>query len=483
MKNSEGKKIEINEETLLKLHEWSLALLQGDYTKRIVVNFEEDITGKIINNLNLYLDSRLLNSPEKELNEKNQVHQFVDIISSFANHDFKHKLPVSDKGTILDAIASGINMLGEELEQSTVSRHELEYERNLLNEAQAIAKIGSWEYDQVLNIFHCSNEFQRIFDLENLEEKNLITQFINRFHKGDAGVIKLILNSDFDQSDSQQYELRIINTKGETRYISFIANSLTDPAGKLKGIRGTAQDITERKLAEIELNQSLDLAKSQNMRLHNFSYIVSHNLRSNVGNLDSLLEMLKIDNPKELQDTILDHLKTISGQLNETISHLHDIVSIQNKVNLIIEPLSLRVYVKKCIDTLKDQITLKKAIINNNVEESVIISHNPAYLESIILNFLSNAIKYSHPERQPEITINCLIENGITVLSFKDNGIGIDLKKFGDKLFGMYKTFNGNKDARGIGLFITKNQIEALKGKITVDSTPGTGTEFKIYFA
>jgi hypothetical protein len=69
------------------------------------------------------------------------------------------------------------------------------------------------------------------------------------------------------------------------------------------------------------------------------------------------------------------------------------------------------------------------------------------------------------------------------ILNVSDNGIGIDMKKNGDKLFGMYKTFNNNPDARGIGLFITKNQIDAMGGKVEVESELGKGTSFKIYFA
>ena len=74
------------------------------------------------------------------------------------------------------------------------------------------------------------------------------------------------------------------------------------------------------------------------------------------------------------------------------------------------------------------------------------------------------------------------IINGVKVLSISDNGLGIDLKKHKNALFGMYKTFHKNQNARGIGLFITKNQVEAMGGKIEVSSELNKGTTFKIYF-
>ena len=114
------------------------------------------------------------------------------------------------------------------------------------------------------------------------------------------------------------------------------------------------------------------------------------------------------------------------------------------------------------------------------MDEEICIEYNPAYLESIILNLLSNAIKYRDPEKKPMVTINLFQENENVFLTVSDNGLGIDMEKHGDKLFGMYKTFHGNKNSKGIGLFITKNQIESMGGTIKVESEPGKGTTFEI---
>ena len=106
----------------------------------------------------------------------------------------------------------------------------------------------------------------------------------------------------------------------------------------------------------------------------------------------------------------------------------------------------------------------------------------PAYLDSIVLNLFTNSLKYSSPKRRPLIEITAEKRENTISVSFKDNGLGIDLTRNRDKLFGMYKTFHRNKDAKGIGLFITKNQIEAMNGKIEVESTVDIGSTFKIYF-
>ncbi len=95
---------------------------------------------------------------------------------------------------------------------------------------------------------------------------------------------------------------------------------------------------------------------------------------------------------------------------------------------------------------------------------------------------ITNAIKYSSPDRAPVIQLSTEKIPGFIVLSVKDNGLGIDLEKFGERLFGMYVTFHKHKDARGFGLYITKNQVEAMDGRIEVESKPGEGSTFKIYF-
>ena len=122
------------------------------------------------------------------------------------------------------------------------------------------------------------------------------------------------------------------------------------------------------------------------------------------------------------------------------------------------------------------------ATIHLAVDANINVLAVHAYLESIILNLITNAIKYQSPERLPELNITSGRKGEYAFLSFEDNGLGIDLDRHGSKLFGMYKTFHNHPEARGIGLFISKNQIEAMGGWIEVESTLNQGTKFTTYF-
>src|SRR5690606_390353 len=106
----------------------------------------------------------------------------------------------------------------------------------------------------------------------------------------------------------------------------------------------------------------------------------------------------------------------------------------------------------------------------------------PAYLDSIILNLLTNAVKYSSPDRRPRIVLEAEKIGGQVRFSVGDNGLGLDLDRYGDKVFGMYKTFHQGKESKGIGLYLIKNQIEAMGGSITMESQVNQGSTFNVFF-
>ncbi|ESU19223.1 histidine kinase sensor protein [Flavobacterium cauense R2A-7] len=276
-------------------------------------------------------------------------------------------------------------------------------------------------------------------------------------------------------------EYRMIHKNGNTVWVRDIVSIYHESENSIK-FRGILIDITKSKQFEIDLNNSLKLVTEQNKRLLNFSHIVSHNLRSHTSNIQSLINLIELTEDKKEEEELLALLKSVSEALNETIDNLNEVVSIQTDITPVIEDLNLNKYINRTLEVLRDQILKNDADIRNNVPETVTVKFNPAYLESVLLNFISNSIRYKHPDRKPVIELNSYIENNFQVLEIKDNGIGIDLKKNGDKLFGMYKTFTNNAESRGIGLFISKNQIDTMNGKIEVESTLNEGTTFKIYF-
>ncbi|MCH4821971.1 PAS domain S-box protein [Gramella lutea] len=242
------------------------------------------------------------------------------------------------------------------------------------------------------------------------------------------------------------------------------------------------RDITGKQEAELNLVRSYDFVMEQNKRLLNFAYIVSHNLRSHSSNLESILELYGIEECEKERKNYISLLHNVSRNLDESLHDLNEVVSINNNLDINVETLQVSDYLEKTLEVLQLQIKRKNVRIKSQVPQDMKIIFNASYLESILLNFLTNAIRYSHPDRDPEISVKGYMQNSSWVLEISDNGIGIDLKKHGDKVFGLYKTFTDRKDSRGVGLFITKNQINAMGGKVAVESEPGIGSTFKVLF-
>lgn len=248
------------------------------------------------------------------------------------------------------------------------------------------------------------------------------------------------------------------------------------------GYLEVATEISEIKKAGMEINSLLAVTKDQNERLKNFAHIVSHNLRSHSVNLSMLLGLLKTEKPEINENELFQLLDEAAKNLEETIAHLNEVVIMNTTVNDNLVGVNLREAVDSAIANTAAMAIDGGVSITNDISADYIISGVAAYIDSILLNLLTNAIKYRSPDRQGIVKLSAKEENNHVILTIQDNGLGIDLKRYGSKLFGMYKTFHENADARGIGLFITKNQIEAMGGKVEVESEVNRGTTVKVYF-
>jgi PAS domain S-box-containing protein len=256
---------------------------------------------------------------------------------------------------------------------------------------------------------------------------------------------------------------------------------LTDAEGNPLELLCIGHDITSLILRQRELEELVNITTQQNTKLVNFTYIISHNIRSHVANI---IGLISLNEEGDDEDKLLSWkiLKNSISHLDSTIHNLTDIINIEANTNLPVLSIALRPEIERIVESIKVLFTKAEAELHFDFAESSLLHTNPAYLESIILNLLTNSLKYKSPDRPLAIDISFYQEDTFDVLVFKDNGLGIDLSLNGDKIFGMYKTFNGNIDAKGLGLFLIKSQIEALGGKIEVESSIDEYTTFKVYF-
>jgi PAS domain S-box-containing protein len=297
-----------------------------------------------------------------------------------------------------------------------------------------------------------------------------------------------ILEFDKLKTAIQDYKECFIETisykkNGEEFWINFSMIPVTNKDGEHSHWISIQRDVTEEKNKVKEREQLIRELTQNNKDLKQFSYITSHNLRAPLSNLTGLLNLVEdipVEDP-ELKE-IIDGFSKSTHLLNETINDLVKVVIIKDNPSIQKEKVLIKEIFENVFDQLSFLIGLHKPILKIDLEEVTILNINKSYLESIFLNLLTNAIKYRNEGKQLRINISSKVVNDDLILTFKDNGIGIDLLRNKDKIFGLYQRFHNHPDSKGLGLYLVKSQVEAMAGTITVASEVGKGTTFTITF-
>lgn len=243
------------------------------------------------------------------------------------------------------------------------------------------------------------------------------------------------------------------------------------------------KDVTQRKLAEEERAAMMTEIIQRNKGLEQFSYIVSHNLRGPVANILGIARELEHDNnTPEMEQMFREGLAISAQRLDSVITDLNNILQLKKDAFEKVEMVSFTELVDSIRESVIDQAHAGEVTMNIDFSQADEISSVKSYLHSIFYNLIVNSIKYRQAEVPPVISIRTEKNNGMLTVHFSDNGLGIDLERRGDQVFGLYKRFHHHVDGKGLGLFMVKTQVEMLDGKISISSIPNVGTQFKIDF-
>ncbi|WP_179351545.1 PAS domain-containing sensor histidine kinase [Winogradskyella vidalii] len=370
--------------------------------------------------------------------------------------------------------------LFQDIDEKTKNSKALAFKERQLSRTFETALVGMAIIDLKGNWIDVNKSFCNTFGYTKAEIQSLT--FMDVTHPDDLEqdykAMKAMLNGKVDHFE---VEKRYLNKKRETIWTQLFVSIVRNSSGEARHFVAQINDLTEIKKSNHKVSQLLATTENQNKRLLNFAHIVSHNLRSHYGNLDMLLDIVKMDLPETTENEIFPLVEQAVSHLGETVANLNEVAAINIQKDLKTEPINLLKHFNTAFSSISALILESKTEITVDIDPKIVVKGVPAYLDSILLNFLTNAIKYKKPNEPAKIDINTNRDKEFVVLEIKDYGQGIDLKKYGDKLFGMYKTFHKHEDSRGIGLFITKNQVEAIGGKIEVESKVNEGTTFYIH--
>lgn len=275
----------------------------------------------------------------------------------------------------------------------------------------------------------------------------------------------------FNIAQRKKYEQELLKSKKNANELS---NKLT---AVNKELRTRTELISKQKLQLEEFNQNLG---NKNKQLSSFAHIASHNLRAPVSNLMVLKDFYKKNTDEKDKAMLFSKVETVIDGLNDTLNELIESLIVQGNKDIMYDAINFDTAFAKTLAILDIQILDSKAVITSNFCEAPNIEYPKLYMDSILLNLISNSIRFRAPDRIAKIHFRTEIINNEIILIATDNGLGIDLKKYGHKLFGLNNTFHRYPGSKGVGLFMTKTQIEAVGGSVTVESEVDKGTTFKI---
>lgn len=373
---------------------------------------------------------------------------------------------------VLNGKTIGIYGLFQNINKSTQIEHQLRKNETLFRQTFEHASIGMALVGLQGQWMKVNSALCRFLEYEEEELKKLSFQDIT--HADDLNLdLELVSQCLEGKINNYQMEKRYLTKSGQSVW-ALLAVSLvrTEEGEPLHFISQITNIDASKKL--------LDRVQDQNERLLNFAHIVSHNLRSHATNTALMLEMLALDMPEAAKLQSYQHLIQASNNLAETIHYLNEITSMQLETNEHLEALDPLAFVQKNLKAFESELQMVGGSAELDYQITSKAIGVAAYLDSILFNLLSNAVKYRSPDHSLQIHISCKQDYDYVHIEVADNGIGIDLERNGDKLFGLYKTFHNNHDARGVGLFISKNQAEAMGGNLVVSSTVRQGSTFTL---
>lgn len=346
-------------------------------------------------------------------------------------------------------------------------------EKNQLLTALAINFICLILYDPIHSLFGVG-----YFDL-NMNDPNYY--FLNFVFVACFLIIAgctFFLKGSFEKAENENVALISILSKREQELVR--ANQI---------IEKQSQELT---IENVNLNQELITKNDQltntneelirhNNDLQQFSYTVSHNLRGPVASLLGLINLTNVNTLSEDNRELVEHQKKAIASLDATIRDLGNIIDIRNAVSKVKQQVRFQDELNHITTLLQSEIEENNVSIDANFDKVKEIYSVRPMVSSILYNLISNAIKYRSPDRKLKIQIQTERVTSFVKISVSDNGLGLDVDRFKDKLFGLYKRFHTHVDGKGLGLFLVKLQAESLGGRVEIDSKLGVGSTFTIY--
>jgi len=391
---------------------------------------------------------------------------------------------LSERGAVTrDKQGNAVQMLGvvQDIHDKKVAQLELAEREKQLEEAQHLARLGNWSIDLSTNTMFWSQEVFNILGVAAGQFEPQLDSLLHFVHPNDRELVQQA-TIDIENEQARDIEFRVVKPNGDICHIHELAQVIHDEKGGKKYIKGTIQDITTQKIAELAVIKARDDAEKANKAKSDFLSSMSHELRTPLNAILGFSQLLEhdADASEDQLENVLE-IRKAGSHLLELINEILDLSKIESgKIDLSITSVDTCEIVDDVIG-LSQQLAEKGQIaLSHNCNKSSYVLADKLRLKQVLINLVSNAIKYNKPGGS--VSISSYNQNEMAIIKVSDTGLGIPE----DKLEDIFKPFNRlgaeltNVEGTGIGLAITKRIVNAMGGKILVSSELGKGSCFTI---
>lgn len=380
------------------------------------------------------------------------------------------------------AVRKRTRELETEVKARTKTQEQLELNKERLKLAIQAAGIGIWDWDVENDSVSLGDSAATNLGYEPTEFLNNRDYLRSKIHPDDLQpLIRYVESQITFESDEPGIIIRLKTKSGDWKWCLFVSKAAKrDHNNKALHLSGIFLNVNELKSKEIELSELSSTLLKRNKELQQFAYITSHNLRSPVANLLSLSRLFKKEELGSHNKIYFEKIQECIAILNETLNDVNEILSFRSVAAEKMSNVQLEPELQTVLTSISEQIKTTEASIVYNFSVSE-IWFSKRIIRSIFQNLITNAIKYRRKEVSPVIHITSSEDKEYYMLTLEDNGLGIDLEQYGDKVFTLFQRFHTGIDGKGMGLYIIKTQLETLNGKITLSSKVNSGSTFTVH--
>jgi signal transduction histidine kinase len=395
--------------------------------------------------------------------------------------------------------------LEKEISERKKAEENLQVSNQQLNAAQEIAKIGHWEWDVAANRVSWSNELYKIYRTPPGSDISY-ESYLEKLHPEDRDFVNKAVQQAFAEKSFPSFTHRILFDDGSERILQSKGEVLTNEAGEVVKMIGTAQDITELQKAQVQLQERTQALETSNAELQRFAYVASHDLQEplrKIMTFASLLEKEVAGNATEKGKVYMDKIVESSDRMQQLIDDILAFSSLR-ATREAFRPTDLNLVLKQVLSDMEVRIDTTGATVH--ADKLPVIEAIPSQMGQLFQNLISNGLKFRKEGVRPSININCRLVGAGEVRSHEevlgiindfsnhsnreqfvrieitDNGIGFD-DVYAGKIFEIFQRLHSNKmyEGTGIGLAICKRIIDNHHGHIAATGKPGEGATFILF--